>query len=109
MLDHQRDVELLVEERLAVTEQAVLPQKLTVVGGGDDERIVVQIESLEFIEEASDVMIHVEDLRVVTKARRFRAVLSWLPDYQQEWHAFRQQRLESRAREWLSGLGLQPQ
>ncbi len=38
--------------------------------------------------------------------RRFRAVLGWLPDEQQRWRSFRQERLERRAKSWLSTLGL---
>ena len=38
--------------------------------------------------------------------RRFRAVLGWIPDEQHRWRTFRQERLEHRARSWLSGLGL---
>ncbi len=38
--------------------------------------------------------------------RRFRAVLGWIPDEQQRWRAYRQERLELRARTWLAGIGL---
>lgn len=38
--------------------------------------------------------------------RRFRAVLGWLPDEQQRWRTFRQEKLEGRAKSWLKTLGL---
>jgi hypothetical protein len=38
--------------------------------------------------------------------RRFRSVLAWVPAAQDAWHAFRQQRIEQRARAWLGSLGL---
>jgi hypothetical protein len=38
--------------------------------------------------------------------RRFRAVLGWIPDEQQRWRSFRQEKLEHRAKSWLSTLGL---
>ena len=38
--------------------------------------------------------------------RRFRAVLGWLPEELQRWHAWRKQQLELRARQWLKSVGL---
>lgn len=37
--------------------------------------------------------------------RRFRAVLGWVPGLQEQWHGFRQDRIEGRARSWLETLG----
>ncbi len=47
-------------------------------------------------------------LEAIRPERRFRAVLGWLPEEQHQWHSFRHQRLETRARAWLEHLGLQP-
>ncbi len=38
--------------------------------------------------------------------RRFKSVLTYLPEVQDAWHAFRQQRVEERARAWLQSLGV---
>lgn len=38
--------------------------------------------------------------------RRFRAVLGWLPEEQERWHAFRLSRVEARARAWLVSVGV---
>jgi Uncharacterised protein family (UPF0158) len=38
--------------------------------------------------------------------RRFKAVLTYLPEVQDAWHVFRQQRVEERARAWLQSLGV---
>jgi hypothetical protein len=38
--------------------------------------------------------------------RRFRAVLGWLPDELERWHAFRKQRTEQRAHSWLGSVGV---
>lgn len=42
--------------------------------------------------------------------RRFKSVLGYVPDVRQRWFQFKRQRLESRARAWLSSIGvlLQP-
>lgn len=38
--------------------------------------------------------------------RRFKAVLSWLPEPQKTWQLFRQRCVEMRARDWLTSQGL---
>ncbi len=38
--------------------------------------------------------------------RRFRSVLGWLPETQKQWHAFRQTRIEQRAKAWLYEQGI---
>ena len=38
--------------------------------------------------------------------KRFRAVLSWLPDELERWHRFRQALLSERALNWLEALGV---
>lgn len=40
--------------------------------------------------------------------RRFKAVLGWLPEENDRWKAFRQERLESRARAFLKAMGFSP-
>jgi hypothetical protein len=40
--------------------------------------------------------------------RRFKSVMTHLPDVQHAWHAFRQKRMETRARAWLQSLGILP-
>lgn len=40
--------------------------------------------------------------------KRFKTVLSWLPERQQQWHAWRQARTMERVTSWLAGHGLQP-
>lgn len=75
---------------------------------------------------AADPALHLDDMKAFVQAiddvrlkeslelaltaprpeRRFRAVLGWLPDELEKWHAFRQQRCEARAHSWLSSLGL---
>jgi hypothetical protein len=45
-------------------------------------------------------------LSALRPERRFRAVLGWLPDELDRWHAFRQRRSEARATAWLSSVGV---
>jgi hypothetical protein len=40
--------------------------------------------------------------------RRFKSVMTHLPDVQRAWHGFRQHRMEVRARAWLQSLGILP-
>ncbi|MDX2011866.1 MAG: UPF0158 family protein [Myxococcaceae bacterium] len=62
-----------------------------------------------FVEGLSDVRLK-ESLDIALSAprpeRRFRAVLGWLPDELDRWHAFRQQRCEARATAWLASVGV---
>lgn len=62
-----------------------------------------------FVAALSDVRLK-ESLELALTAprpeRRFRAVLGWLPDELEKWHAFRQQRCETRAHSWLSTVGV---
>lgn len=39
--------------------------------------------------------------------KRFKTVLSWLPERQQQWHAWREARTLERVTSWLAGHGLQ--
>lgn len=40
--------------------------------------------------------------------KRFKTALSWLPETQQQWHAWRQARTMDRVTAWLAGHGLRP-
>lgn len=59
--------------------------------------------------QVSDVRLR-ESLEIALSAprpeRRFRAVLGWLPEEQERWHRFRQERCEARAHEWLKAHGV---
>ena len=46
-----------------------------------------------------------EAITFATLAAYKRAVLSWVPGLQEQWHGFRQDRIEGRARSWVSTLG----
>ena len=41
--------------------------------------------------------------------KRFKTALSWLPEHQTRWHAWRQERCGQRMNEWLARNGLVPQ
>jgi hypothetical protein len=86
------------------------PQRFRRVPSTDDRQAFGDMEA--FAQQLSDERLK-ESLMLALEAprpeRRFRAVLGWIPEQQQAWHEFRHRRLESRARAWLSELGLQPQ
>ena len=69
------------------------------------------IDMAAFAAHTTDALLR-ESLELALAAphpeRRFRAVLGWLPEEQARWHAYRQGRLEERARAWLKKLGLAP-
>lgn len=41
--------------------------------------------------------------------KRFKTALSWLPEHQTKWHAWRAERCGQRMNEWLARNGLSPQ
>jgi hypothetical protein len=83
------------------------PSRFTPVPAADPQHQLVDMQA--FVEGLSDVRLK-ESLELALTAprpdRRFRAVLGWLPDELEKWHAFRHQRFEARAHSWLSTLGV---
>jgi hypothetical protein len=70
----------------------------------------LQLDDMKaFLAGLSDVRLK-ESLEIALSAprpeRRFRAVLGWLPDELERWHAFRQHRCEARATAWLASVGV---
>jgi hypothetical protein len=64
-----------------------------------------------YVAQLSDAQLR-ESLEIALSAgrpeRRFRAVLGWLPERQDDWRAFRQARCAARARAWLAACGFEP-
>jgi hypothetical protein len=85
------------------------PQRFRRVPAADERQDMLDMEA--FAKGLTDERLK-ESLMLALEAprpdRRFRAVLGWLPEQQQQWHQFRHQRLEARARAWLGQLGLEP-
>lgn len=83
------------------------PTRFRPVPGADPSSQLGDMQA--FVAGLSDVRLR-ESLELALTAprpeRRFRAVLGWLPDELEKWHAFRQQRCEARAHSWLSTLGV---
>src|SRR5262249_22758710 len=86
------------------------PQRFRRVPTADERQTLQDMEA--FAQGLGDERLK-ESLMLALEAprpeRRFRAVLGWLPEEQQRWHAFRHERLEARARAWLEQLGLAPE
>ena len=92
LTERQIQTDSLRFKRIPTPEEGELVKDMEAYAGGTkDERLR---QSLELALSAP----HPE--------RRFRAVLGWIPDEQQHWRSFRQERLEQRAKSWLSTLGL---
>ena len=64
-LHDERNVRDLVVERDAVLSVSVLVPGLAVVGGHDDERVLIELPALQLVEEPAELVVHVGDLRVV--------------------------------------------
>lgn len=64
-----------------------------------------------FAESVGDSQL-TESLEIALSAprpdKRFKTVLSWLPERQQQWHAWRTDRTVERVTTWLQGHGLAP-
>ncbi len=86
------------------------PSRFTPVPAADPQHQLVDMQA--FVQGLTDVRLK-ESLELALTAprpeRRFRAVLGWLPDELEKWHAFRQQRFEARAHSWLQTLGVAAQ
>jgi hypothetical protein len=85
------------------------PQRFRRVPAADERQDMLDMEA--FAKGLTDERLK-ESLMLALEAphpyRRFRAVLGWLPEQQHQWHTFRHQRLEARARAWLGQLGFEP-
>lgn len=83
------------------------PTRFRAVPAADSTQNVADMQA--FVSALTDTRLK-ESLELALTAprpeRRFRAVLGWLPDELEKWHAFRQQRNEARAHSWLSSLGV---
>lgn len=83
------------------------PGRFRIVPAADASQSVADMKA--FVGGLTDARLK-ESLELALTAprpeRRFRAVLGWLPDELEKWHAFRQQRNEARAHSWLSSLGV---
>lgn len=83
------------------------PERFLLVPAGDASTLVGDMES--YAASLSDARLQ-ESLSLALSAprpeRRFRAVLGWLPEEQERWHRWRQERAFTRAQAWLSALGL---
>ena len=66
-------------------------------------------DMISFARQIADLRLR-ETLEIALSAarpeRRFRAVLGWLPERQQDWLSFRKARCEARAHTWLEQLGV---
>ena len=57
--DHKRHMDQLPVQRFAMGSEMMLPQRFTMVGGDDHERIVLQAAPAEFFHQPPDVIVNV--------------------------------------------------
>jgi hypothetical protein len=92
---------------LTIDEIEGTPSRFRRIPPGNPQDAVEDMKA--FADQLSDAQLK-ESLMLALSAprpeRRFRAVLGWLPEQQQQWHDFRQARCAQRARAWLASQGI---
>jgi hypothetical protein len=93
---------------LTVTEIETDPTRFVRVPPADPQHAVDDMRS--FADSVTDAQLK-ESLEIALSAarpdRRFKTALSWLPEQQHRWHAWRQERCRERVTQWLAAHGLQ--
>lgn len=113
---HRGDVLLVTSEYepsehdgLTVTEIETDPNRFIRVPPGDPQHAVDDMRG--FATSLGDAQLQ-ESLELALSAsrpeRRFKTALSWLPEHQQRWHAWRREQGVQRALAWLTRLGVLP-
>ncbi len=101
-----REYEPADHDGLTATEIETDPQRFVPVPPADGQRAVDDMRS--FAEVVTDGQLK-ESLEIALSAprpdRRFKTALSWLPEQQARWHAWRQERCLHRVTQWLAGHG----
>lgn len=99
-----REYEPAENDGLTPEDIAAAPSRFVLVPSG---AVSVVDDMWAFVAQLNDARLK-ESLELALSAprpeRRFRAVLGWLPEELDRWHAFRQQRVEQRAKAWLATL-----
>lgn len=94
---------------LTVTEIESAPQRFVRVPAGNPQRVVDDMRA--FVTSLGDTTLQ-ESLELALSAsrpeRRFKTALSWLPERQQQWHAWHRQHCLQRALRWLAEQGIEP-
>ncbi len=94
---------------LTVVEIETDPLRFTRVPAGEPHHVLVDMA--EFARQLGDGQLK-ESLELALSAprpeKRFKTTLSWLPEQQDRWHAFRLERCRRRAQDWLARQGIVP-
>ncbi len=101
-----REYEPADHDGLTATEIETDPVRFIVVPPADAQHSVDDMRT--FADSVTDAQLK-ESLEIALSAarpeKRFKAALSWLPEQQSRWHAFRQDRCLQRVTKWLAGHG----
>ncbi len=94
---------------LTVTEIENEPSRFVRVPPGNPQRVIDDMRA--FVTSLGDAKLQ-ESLELALSAsrpeRRFKTALSWLPERQQQWHAWHREHCQRRAIGWLSDQGIVP-
>jgi hypothetical protein len=94
---------------LTETEIESDPSRFVRVPAGNPQRVIDDMK--DFVASLGDAKLQ-ESLELALSAsrpeRRFKTALSWLPERQQQWHAWYRDHCHQRALDWLSQQGIVP-
>jgi len=94
---------------LTVTEIESQPSRFVRVPPGHPQRVIDDMRA--FVTSLGDSTLQ-ESLELALSAsrpeRRFKTALSWLPERQQQWHAWHRAQCQQRALAWLARQGIEP-
>lgn len=94
---------------LTVTEIESEPTRFVRIPPGHPQRVIDDMRA--FVTSLGDSTLQ-ESLELALSAsrpeRRFKTALSWLPERQQQWHAWHREQCQQRALAWLARQGIVP-
>ena len=94
---------------LTVTEIENEPARFVRIPPGHPQRVIDDMRA--FVSSLGDTTLQ-ESLELALSAsrpeRRFKTALSWLPERQQQWHAWHREHCRQRALAWLARQGIVP-
>lgn len=94
---------------LTVTEIENEPRRFVRIPPGNPQRVIDDMRA--FVTSLGDAKLQ-ESLELALSAsrpeRRFKTALSWLPERQQQWHAWYREHCQRRAIGWLADQGIVP-